>query len=178
MGPQLDIDRLAGWGHGTILARATIVQADLVAVNGVAHGIDRVLITPDGPSPLAAALERQGYVAIPLERFPGGLYIVRADVNGTPLALAVDTGAPPELSLDGPVAERFDASGEGTISATLGGDKRPLSINFSSLDLSLVNEKLQLRGSPRIDGLLGAKTLTKYQARYDFGAGMLYLRLP
>lgn len=175
LGPQLDVDRLSNRGDGRLLARATVIQPDLLATNGVAHGIDRVLIEPADPSPVTTALVREGYVAVPLIRLPGSAYAVRADVSGTTLLLVVDTGAPPALVLDGEAAERLGVSEGDSVSVGLAGGPK-FSVGSSVMDLSAINAKMRLRDAPTIDGLLGVEVLTKYHTRYDFGTGTLYLR--
>ncbi len=180
MGQRLDIDRLASREQGTVLARARIVQADLTALNGVVHGVDRVLIMPP-PSPWAEALTREGYLAFPLFRYPNGWYMVQAKVNGVPVMLSVDTGCPHEVTLDPSVRDHLpspsDPSGENKYSLTLD-SATVIPVDIQPVNLSTNNQILQYQTIPRYDGLICSQLLTKYQARLDYTTGTLYLRFP
>lgn len=174
MGARLDVDRMVSWANGSVLARATIVQPDLVAANGVAHGIDQVLVPSPGPSSLAAALLNEGYIALPLERLPVHLYAIRATVNGTPVLFGLDTGAPVGLNPDPRIIDHLLLSVDST-AIVLGGSTFWIA-DIVPRDFSPENAIFRRNNGPPIDGLLGTTLLVKYGARVDFGTGTLYLR--
>lgn len=179
LGNRIDIDRLVGGESGTVLARATIVQPELVGGNDIAHGIDRVLIAQEVPTPFATALIARGYVAIAMSRLANGMYVIRAAVDSVPVTLLVDTGSPSPLTLDTTrvttrvrnrrrTQERRLSFGSAT--------GMTVSTGVTSADLNQVNQVLTLQDIPPIDGILGSAFLIRYGARLDCAIGALYLQ--
>ncbi len=179
LGPRIDVDRLNDWKTGRVVARATIVQPDLLADNGIAHGIDRLLSptreTPSLSTTLGAALARQGYIGVPLSRREDGNgYWVQATVNGMSVALTIDTGTPTGLVLDqGWAAKHPPAAAGYTVafdSASLG------TIDGQTVDLSDSIQWTEQLGYRSGAGTVGSSLLARYGAVIDYAAGMLYLR--
>ncbi len=174
MGPRLDVARLTSREDGTLLSRATIVDPNLSTATGIAHGIDRVLLSPSVSALPAATLASQGYVAIPLYRHPNGWYVVRAKLNGTPVTLAVDTGAPCEIAIGN---EMFERLLDQDLSLTLD-SATTVGVSAISVDLKPSNQKNQAYDVGPIDGILGSTLLSTYHAYLDYATATLYLALP
>lgn len=167
-GTATEVDRLTE--NGRVLARARIVDPELIAGNGIAHGIDQPLVPLAEPSSLARALAQQGYIGIPMHRIYKGRYMVRAKADSASFAWSlVDTGAscdPPDetdLSLDLPF---------------LNESPRPISLALDSVNVGQANATY-IENPVFKDGygLICIRMLTKYHSRLDFGTGTLYLRL-
>jgi uncharacterized surface protein with fasciclin (FAS1) repeats len=175
LGNRIDIDRLVDGENGTVLARATIVQPDLVGGSDIAHGIDRVLVPQEIATPFATALADGGYIAIRMSRLANGMYVVRAAVDSAPVTLLVDTGSPSPLTLDSTRVQDRRQPRERSISfASAPG--MTVSAGAALADLGQVNQALEAQDIPPIDGILGSELLTRYAARVDCATGTLYLQ--
>jgi len=178
LGSRIDVDRLTTWEDGRVVDRVTIVEPDLRAANGLTHGIDRVIGLPAPPTPLALALARQGYVAIPLHRREDGNgYLAEATVNGAPARLTIATGAAVEVALDRRWLDRLPASKRGkyVIAFDTAGWG---AVDVATADFSNEIQAAERQGYRAEDGVLGSRFLAQYQARIDYAAGTLYLRPP
>ena len=174
VGSQLDVERLSSREEGQVLARATIVELALTAANGIAYGIDHVLLGPPTPVLPMSALTNGGYVAIPLYRRPNGWYMLRATINGTHVSLVVDTGAPCELVLDNPV---FQSMPKPPLSLGLN-TATVIPVDATPVDLSGSNLKDRDRDIAPVDGIVGSTLLKMYHAYLDYATATLYVAAP
>ena len=171
---RLDVERLTSREDGGVVARATIVDPTLIAPNGVAYGIDRVLLGPPTSALPATTFTRSGYVAIPLYRRPNGYYVLHATINGTRLSLGLDTGAPCDIVLDSAVFQRLPKT-----SLVLALDSvTTIPVNVSPVDLSRSNQKDRDRDIAPMDGIVGSTLLKQYHAYIDYATATLYLAIP
>lgn len=174
---RTDLTRLDHIDNGAVIRRGTIVQPDLLAINGVVHGIDQILIARAGPSPLTLASESQGFISIPLYRLSGGGYAARVKLNGTPLFLKIDTGFRSYVSVDRKVFERWSVPPSSGAQLTFGSTTFQVD-NVSPDDFSATIQGLINADRTPYDGVIGSEFLDQYSARIDFAAGILYLKLP
>jgi hypothetical protein len=128
---------------------------------------------------LADLLNKQGYVAVPLERLEPGYVGVRVQVAGKELFLVVDTGAP-NSTLDRYRVRHLDLKWDDYAQCDLdgidiGGVKTgPLKVDAH--DMTDMNRALRAFDYPRFDGLLGADALRPLSAAIGHGGAVLYLR--
>lgn len=139
-------------------------------------------------------LNRNGYRRIPLTRSGVGHFHTDGFLNDRPVSILVDTGASStvfsfdvarELNL---ALTKSTMSGGGAGAARLDvhhirdarflvGDFSPTAGELMTMDLSHVNTALALRGSARIDAILGADVLEAHRAVIDYGSSSLYLKM-
>lgn len=179
MGPRIDVDRLTSQELGRVVARATIVQPDLTTANGVAHGIDQLLVP--SVTPLDKALKAQGYIAVPLSRVSNDWYAVQTKINDTTLTLVIDTGTPWDIALDNGMLEQLNSpqlnSPDGR--TLIAFDALPaLPVSANEIDLSAIKQSSRKVGERPIDGVVGSGLMIRFRARLDLSRGVLYLRLP
>jgi len=140
---------------------------------------------------LEDALAARGYVRVPMERTRAGYLTARATLNGHPLCLAIDTGAPNthfdrkrvaalKLKWEEPDADAGHRADGGTAPVCevtdlrIGALKaRPLTVGAH--DLSALNHKLREYRDPPFDGLLGTDLLDHHLAVIDYMGLGLYL---
>jgi predicted aspartyl protease len=134
-------------------------------------------------------LEPHGYACLDLTRTESGYFVVRAVIDGKPLSLIVDTGAPcAHLDLARLRAREIPwPTGVGRTKKEVGN----LPAFFETVrigpvligrmlalpdDLSDMNERLAADGEPPADGLLGGDVLTTHAAVIDLARSRLFLR--
>jgi hypothetical protein len=139
-------------------------------------------------------MKQAGYVDIPLVLNENGLLDVKAEVDGQPMLLFLDTGDPTTISLDRLSAKRAKLAikeSEDKTSA-LGGSLAigqtkigRLSVGGLSratdaqvIDYSPSNTTRKAYGAPACDGALGSRFLNLHAAVIDYAQPKLYLLQP
>jgi predicted aspartyl protease len=140
---------------------------------------------------LTKAMKRGGYVDVPIVLNENGLLDVKAEVDGQPMLLFLDTGDPTTISLDQSSAKRAKLAvkeSKNKISA-LGGSLAigqtkigRLSVggltsatDAQVIDYSPSNATRKAFGAPACDGALGGRFLNRYAAVIDYAQPRLYL---
>jgi hypothetical protein len=143
---------------------------------------------------LGRFLKSRGFTGIALDRLRSGHLTVAVVAAGTKLRLVLDTGAP-VTCLD---PERTKAMNLkwGKLSGVGPAERDPNWDTFQQCDLdsldfgafktgrvracvhrvAIINQWLELRGDPPVDGVLGGDVLTAHAAKIDYPTLRLYLR--
>jgi hypothetical protein len=174
----------------TLLHAAHVVWAVLVVV---------VPIKAEGhnpTTPLAAALDAEGYVEVPITRGEvSSWWVVKASIDGKPVRLMIDTGSGSDV-LDKSAAERlkYPLLKTDMVAATASDPRvevyrevvprlelgpfrsTAVALQIMPLSRSLPDRERDRGGFP--DGILGAPTLHHYSAVLDYGAERMYLLDP
>ena len=139
-------------------------------------------------------LKYKGFTKIPMERSKIGHFVIKAKLNGKNGKFILDTGASHTV-VDDLAAEKFNlkflekknkkAGGLGTseLSVRQSSNNRFTIYNFiagkrkiSVMDLSHVNKALSKNGAGKVDGVIGADLLKKYNAIINYNEKALYLK--
>lgn len=139
-------------------------------------------------------LNKNGYTKIALSQNGIGHFKVNAKVNGAKASFIIDTGASHTV-IDEFSSEKFklnfsngpskEAGGLGTSGIKTRVSKKNniivkgFEINnlaLTVLSLEHVNSALEKHGSPKIDGVIGADILKKYNAVIDYKGKAIYLK--
>jgi predicted aspartyl protease len=143
---------------------------------------------------LTKAMKQGGYVDVPLTLNENGLLDVKAEVDGRPMLLFLDTGDPTTISLDPSSAKQAKLAikeSKDKISA-LGGSLAIGQAKIGRLavggltgatdaqviDYSPCNATRKAYGAPACDGTLGGRFLNRYAAVIDYAQQKLYLLEP
>ncbi|MCD9007988.1 aspartyl protease family protein [Luteimonas sp. XNQY3] len=148
------------------------------------------------PAALAAALEPDGYTAVPMTRHGDSHLTVAARLNDVAGTFILDTGAGRTV-IDRAAQSRFDegrgvvAGGQATGAGGTGlaisalpsnrlriGDYRDDAFTVHFLALDHVNAAFSQRGETPVDGVIGADILERGGAVIDYPNLRLYLRNP
>jgi predicted aspartyl protease len=140
---------------------------------------------------LAKRMKKDRYVEIPLVLNKNGLLDVKAEVNGVPMLLFLDTGSLATISLDRASVKRTEATvkeNDGKRTALGGalavGQTRIGRLSVGGLtsaadaevvDFSPTNATRKTNGAPPCDGALGSRFLEHYAAVIDYAHLKLYL---
>jgi hypothetical protein len=128
---------------------------------------------------LPELLRKHGYLAVPLERSGSGHLVVRVQINGKMVLLAVDTGAN-ESCLDRWRVRHLGLKWEDDVECVLKameiGKLKTGEVRVVAHDMTEANETNKAYNYPLLDGLLGADVLQKFSAVIDHGGAALYLR--
>jgi len=128
---------------------------------------------------LADFLNKQGYVAVPLERIMDDRLCVKVEVRGKDLRLGLDTGAGHSyfdryrvrhLGVEWNDEDYCEIQGLDIAGVSSG----PL--HLYTFDMTSTNRALRDMNQPEIDGLLGADVLRPLSAVIDHAGGTLYIR--
>ena len=143
---------------------------------------------------LATFLKENGYTQIPLSRSGVGHFHTEGFLSDRPISVLIDTGAASTVvGLDvarkmnlpltklsmfggGAGAARLEIHQIGEARFRLG-DISPKVRALLAMDLSHVNEAAALKGSGKVDAILGADVLEAHAAVIDYGSSSLYLKL-
>ncbi len=137
----------------------------------------------DAPKPAFAGLpellKKHGYLAVPLERLGSGHLVVRVQINGKMVLLAVDTGAS-NTCLDRWRVRHLGLKWEDDVECVLKameiGKLKTGEVRVVAHDMTEGNETNKANNYPLFDGLLGSDVLQKFSAVIDHGGAVLYLR--
>jgi transforming growth factor-beta-induced protein len=133
-------------GDTIMVNDATVTNPNIVGSNGVIHGIDKILVPPDGVISLPNLVDVASGIPASFETLVAA--VVAAD-------LATALSGPGPFTLFAPNEVGFGALPEGTVKDLVGAeDKTPLS------DILLYHVVQELiTGQDILDGLLSAKTM-------------------
>jgi len=136
-------------------------------------------------------LKQNGFIKIPLIKNKVGHFQLRANINGKTGKFILDTGASATvvnnsaagkflLKLQNKKSKNAGGLGESEMAVRQSANNRVTLGNFKAekqkvcvLDLSHVNKSLVNNGAGKIDGVIGADILKKYNAIIDYKGNAL-----
>lgn len=143
---------------------------------------------------LVEFLHRNGYTRIPLTKSGVGHFHTDGLLNERSISVLIDTGAASTVfsfdlarELNLPMS-KLAMTGGGAGAAILDihqiqqarfviGDISPKVRALLTMDLTHVNQALAMRGSAKVDAILGVDVLEAHSAVIDYGSSSLYLRV-
>jgi len=144
------------------------------------------------PAPVAAALCRLGFRAVPLRTLASGHHIVDVELNGRPATFVLDTGASATI-IHTPEAANFGITGEaiGSRGAIGLGGGQPASQyridsfaiggvptrqrRISALNLAQVTSALSALAGAPVHGIIGQDVMNEHRAIIDVRAAAVHL---